>query len=70
MVFCDEEQADEISRLSGLPLMVMAKSGNPEKLLAEEQVCVVTGAGVERTGAGSHGAEGFLPGSRNSCQYL
>lgn len=61
MVFCDEEQADEISRLSGLPLMVMAKSGNPEKLLAEEQVCVVTGAGVS-------GPEQDLMALKASCR--
>ncbi len=46
MVFCDEQQLEEIAGACALPLMVLAADGAAADLLSNPQVEAVTGAGV------------------------
>ena len=50
MVFCDEQQLEEIAGVCALPLMVLAADDAAADLLANPQVEAVTGAGVSSPG--------------------
>ena len=50
MVFCDEQQLEEIAGACALPLMVLAADDAAADLLANPQVEAVTGAGVSSPG--------------------
>lgn len=50
MVFCDEQQLEEIAGACALPLMVLAADGAAADLLSNPQVEAVTGAGVSSPG--------------------
>ena len=50
MVFCDEQQLEEIAGACALPLMVLAADDTAADLLSNPQVEAVTGAGVSSPG--------------------
>lgn len=50
MVFCDEQQLEEIAGVCALPLMVLAADDAAADLLSNPQVEAVTGAGVSSPG--------------------